>query len=333
MQDSKKNATPYGGAASQTTWERKTIEKVLMELAKEQKARRRWRFFSRLFWFLLIAGVYALLFFGMRSAQNAPQMMGQKNQAHTAVVEIKGAIMDGEAAGAGKVLPALQEAFENEHAKAVVLLVNSPGGSPVQAGIISDEIYRLKAKHEKPVYAVVEETCASAAYYIASAADNIYADKASLVGSIGVLMNGFGFTGTMEKLGVERRLMTAGEHKAIMDPFSPQNEFDKQHIQEMLDEIHVQFIDVVKKGRGDRLKGGDELFSGLFWNGERALELGLIDGISNTGAVARDIVQAEKMVTYSKKNTLAEQLAEKFGTAVGKSAVQGLGVQAGAQWQ
>lgn len=322
--------------SSNPTWERKTIENVLMELAKEQKARRRWNFFTRLFWFLLIVGVYALMFVGMRAAQNSSALTS-KAEPHTAVVEVKGAIMDGEDASTEKILPALEDAFENDSAKAVVLLINSPGGSPVQAGIINDEIYRLKEKHKKPVYAVVEESCASAAYYIASAADKIYADKASLVGSIGVLMNGFGFIGTMDKLGVERRLMTAGDHKAIMDPFSPQNEFDKQHIQKMLDEIHVQFIDVVKKGRGDKLKGGDELFSGLFWNGERAKELGLVDDISNVGAVARDIVEAETLITYSKKDTFAEELAKKFGAQVGQgmaqSALRSMAGQSGMQWK
>lgn len=306
---------------SSPAWERKTIENVLMELAKEQKARRRWNFFTRLFWLLLIVGLYALLFVGMRTAQNQSGLVS-KAEAHTAVVEVKGAIMDGESASAERILPALEEAFENDSAKAVILLINSPGGSPVQAGIINDEIYRLKEKHKKPVYAVVEETCASAAYYIAAAADTIYADKASLVGSIGVLMNGFGFIGTMDKLGVERRLMTAGDHKAIMDPFSPQSEFDRQHVQTMLDEIHVQFIYVVTKGRGDKLKGGDELFSGLFWNGERAKELGLVDDISNAGAVARDIVEAEKLITYSKQESFAEQLAKKFGAHAGQSFAQ-----------
>lgn len=328
--DEKKTSKPYGGSG--LTWERKTIENVLMELAKEQKARRRWRFFTRLFWFLLILGVYALLILGMRASQNTPDLVS-RSEPHTAVVEIKGPIMDGEAASVEKVVPALEDAFENEHAKAVVLLINSPGGSPVQAGIINDEIYRLKALHDKPVYTVVEESCASAAYYIAAASDKIYADKASLVGSIGVLMNGFGFTGTMDKLGVERRLMTAGDHKAIMDPFSPQSEFDKEHIQKMLDEIHVQFIDVVKKGRGDRLQENDELFSGLFWNGERAKELGLVDDISNLGAVARDIVEAEEVVTYSHKDTLAEELAKKFGASIGQSAARTLGVSADKVWR
>lgn len=330
MENTKKNT------ADNSAWERKTIENVLMELAKEQKARRRWNFFTRLFWFLLIAGVYALLFFGIRSAQNNTGIIS-KAEPHTAVIEVKGAIMGDARASAERILPALEEAFENDSAKAVVLLINSPGGSPVQAGIINQEIYRLKEKHQKPVYAVVEEACASAAYYIASAADTIYADKASLVGSIGVLMNGFGFIGTMDKLGVERRLLTAGDHKAIMDPFSPQNEFDRQHVQSMLDEIHVQFIDVVKKGRGDKLQGGDELFSGLFWNGERAKELGLIDGISNVSAVARDIVEAEKLITYSKKDTFAEQLAKNFGTELGQAAAQSalrsVTAPSGAQWK
>jgi len=186
-----------------------------------------------------------------------------------------------------------------------VLLINSPGGSPVQAGIINDEIHRLKAMHGKKVYAVVEETCASAAYYIAAAADNIYVDKASLVGSIGVLMDGFGFTGLMDKLGIERRLMTAGENKAMLDPFSPQDESQKAYIQSMLAEIHQQFIEVVRKGRGDRLESNPDIFSGLVWSGQQAVALGLADGLGNLDYVAREVVQAEDIVDYTQREPVA----------------------------
>jgi len=206
----------------------------------------------------------------------------------------------------------------------VVLLINSPGGSPVQAGIINDELLRLKAKHKKPVYAVVEETCASAAYYIAVAADKIYVDKASIVGSIGVLMDGFGFTGLMEKLGVERRLMTAGENKGFLDPFSPQTEKQRVFAQAMLNQIHQQFIDVVKAGRGTRLKESPETFSGLFWTGQQAIELGLADQFGNLDFVAREVVKAEDIIDYTRRENVAERLVKRFGASIGQGAVRAI---------
>jgi protease-4 len=206
----------------------------------------------------------------------------------------------------------------------VVLLINSPGGSPVQAGIINDEIRRLKALHNKPVYAVVEETCASAAYYIAVAADEIYVDKASIVGSIGVLMDGFGFTGLMDKLGVERRLMTAGENKGLLDPFSPQTEKQRAFAQSMLDQIHQQFIAVVKEGRGKRLTETPEIFSGLFWTGQQAIDLGLADKLGNIDYVAREVVKAEEIVDYTRKENVAERLVKRFGASIGDGAVKAL---------
>jgi protease-4 len=218
----------------------------------------------------------------------------------------------------------MRSAFEDEGAQAVVLLINSPGGSPVQAGIINDEIHRLKAKYKKPVYAVVEESCASAAYYIAAAADQIFVDKASIVGSIGVLMDGFGFTGLMEKLGVERRLMTAGENKGFLDPFSPQTDKQRAYAQAMLDQIHQQFIDVVKKGRGKRLKETPEMFSGLFWSGQQAVDLGLADQLGNLDYVAREVVKAEELVDYTRRENVAERLAKRFGASIGEGAVRAL---------
>jgi protease-4 len=214
----------------------------------------------------------------------------------------------------------MRAAFEDSGAQAVVLLINSPGGSPVQAGIINDEIKRLKAKYKKPVYAVVEESCASAAYYIAAGADRIFVDKASIVGSIGVLMDGFGFTGLMEKLGVERRLMTAGENKGFLDPFSPQTDKQRAYAQQMLDQVHKQFIDVVKAGRGTRLKETPELFSGLFWTGQQAIDLGLADQLGNLDYVAREVVKAEDLVDYTRRDNVAERLAKKFGAAIGEGA-------------
>jgi len=246
------------------------------------------------------------------------------SQPHTAVVAIKGEIADGADASAEWTVNALRAAFEDEGSQAIVLLINSPGGSPVQAGIINDEVRRLKAKHEKPVYAVVEESCASAAYYIAVAADEIYVDKASIVGSIGVLMDGFGFTGLMDKLGVERRLMTAGVNKGFLDPFSPQTKAQRNHAQTLLDQIHAQFIQVVREGRGKRLKETPELFTGLFWSGQQAVDLGLADGLGNLDYVAREIVKAEDIIDYTRHDNVAERLAKRFGAAMGEGAVHAL---------
>jgi protease-4 len=243
---------------------------------------------------------------------------------HTAVVEIEGEIASDADANAEMIVAAMRAAFEDAGSRAVVLLINSPGGSPVQAGIINDEIRRLKAKHNKPVYAVVEETCASAAYYIAVAADQIFVDKASIVGSIGVLMDGFGFTGLMEKLGIERRLMTAGENKGFLDPFSPQTPTQRAYAQAMLDQIHQQFIDVVKAGRGQRLKETPETFSGLFWSGQQAIELGLADQFGSLDSVARDVVKAEEVIDYTRRENVAERLAKRFGASIGEGAVRAL---------
>jgi len=237
-------------------------------------------------------------------------------------VEVRGAIDGGTEANADSLMIALRSAFEDVGAKAVVLRINSPGGSPVQAGLVNDEIRRLKALHKKKVYAVCEEMCASAAYYIAVGADEIYVDKASIVGSIGVLMDGFGFTGAMEKFGVERRLMTAGRNKAMLDPFSPRKPEQDAYAQAMLDQIHQQFIKVVKDGRGKRLKVTDDTFSGLFWNGEEAVKQGLADHLGSLDQVARDVVKAEDVIDYTEKENLAERLAKRFGAAIGAGAVQ-----------
>jgi len=303
--------------ASEPGWERAALEKLALSVVEEQRATRRWKSFIRLAWlafFLVLA--WSLLSKGGTSAD--------KSLPHTAVVEIKGEIASGAEASAEFIVAAMRAAFEDEGAQAVVLLVNSPGGSPVQAGIINDEIRRLRARYNKPVYTVVEESCASAAYYIAAASDKIFVDKASIVGSIGVLMDGFGFTGLMDKLGVERRLMTAGENKGFLDPFSPQTEKQRAYAQAMLDQIHKQFIDTVKAGRGKRLKETPELFSGLFWTGQQAIELGLADQYGNLDYVAREIVKAEDLVDYTRRDNVAERLAKKFGAAIGDGAVRAL---------
>ena len=309
--DGNANQTPAAG------WERATLEKLAMAALVEQRTARRWRNGIRLGWLLLIA---TLVWLGMGKG-GAPTDVSKP---HTAMVVIKGEIASGGEASADLLVSAIRNAFEDQGAQAVVLLINSPGGSPVQAGIINDEIRRLKAKHGKPVYAVVEETCASAAYYIAVAADQIFVDKASVVGSIGVLMDGFGFTGLMDKLGVERRLMTAGDNKGFMDPFSPQTEKQRAFAQAMLDQIHQQFIAVVKAGRGARLKETPETFSGLFWTGQQAVEMGLADHLGNLDYVAREVVKAEDVVDYTLKDNVAERLVKRFGASIGESAVRAI---------
>jgi protease IV len=293
------------------------MEQFARDYLRDRRNERRWRTFFRLAWLLLAAvGVWGL--FNARGHANVP------SGPHTALVEVRGEIAADTEASAEQLVAALRSAFEDAGAKAVVLRINSPGGSPVQSGIINDEIKRLKALHNKKVYAVVEEMCASGAYYIAVAADEIYVDKASLVGSIGVLMDGFGFTGAMEKLGVERRLLTAGANKGMLDPFSPQNAKQTAFAKAMIDQIHQQFIAVVKEGRGDRLKETAETFSGLFWNGEEAIKLGLADKIGSLDFVAREVVQAPEVIDYTPKDNVAERLAKRFGAAMGAGAVKAL---------
>jgi protease-4 len=294
-------------------WERQILSDLVQANLREQQAARRWKMGLRLGWLLLWIVVIWQVF-------SHNQTSSSISKPHTALVNIKGEIADGADASAENVVASMRAALEDSGSQALVLLINSPGGSPVQAGIINDEIVRLKALHRKPIYAVVEESCASAAYYIAAATDKIYVDKASIVGSIGVLMDGFGFTGLMDKLGVERRLMTAGENKGFLDPFSPQTEAQRKHAQFMLNHIHAQFISAVKKGRGDRLKETPDMFSGLFWTGQQAVELGLADELSSLDQVARDVVKAEEVVDYSRHDNVAERLVKRFGAAMGEGA-------------
>jgi protease IV len=293
------------------------LEIAVRELVRDRRSERRWRVFFRLAWL----GVVLALLWGLLVARNN---VAAPTGSHTALVEVRGEIAPDSEASAERIVAGLKAAFEEKSAQAVVLRINSPGGSPVQAGIVYDELKRLKAKHGKKVYAVVEEICASGAYYIAVAADEVYVDKASLVGSIGVLMDGFGFTGTMEKLGVERRLLTAGENKGMLDPFSPQNEKQTAYAKAMIDQIHQQFITVVKEGRGARLKADKETFSGLFWNGEEAIKLGLVDKVGNLDFVAREVVKAEEVIDYTTHDSLAERFAKRFGAAIGYGAMKAL---------
>lgn len=288
------------------------LKDVAMESINEQRRARRWGIFFKLFFvaYLLIALV-ALIGTGASDGKliDADEI--------TAVVDINGVIMDGAVASAEMVIPALQDAFEDKKTKGVMLRCNSPGGSPVQSGIINDEIKRLKAKHKDiPVYAVISDLCASGGYYIVAAADEIYADKASIVGSIGVRMDNFGAVELMDKLGVERRLYTAGANKGMLDPFLPENEGQVAHVQKMLDTTHQQFIKVVKEGRGDRLKENPDIFSGLFWTGEDAIKLGLIDGLGSDAYVARELIKAEEMVNFTSEKDLFERLSERVETSM-----------------
>ena len=293
------------------------LERLANQLLSQQRSERRWRIFFRLAWLALaLAVAWALL--SDRFGQPAP------STPHTALIEVRGEIAEDTEASAEALVSALRSAFEDEGAQAVVLRINSPGGSPVQSGIVNDEIRRLKALHDKKVYAVVEEVCASGAYYIAVAADEIYVDRASIVGSIGVLMDGFGFTGLMDKLGVERRLLTAGENKGMLDPFSPQSDKQNAFAKAMIDQIHQQFIQVVRQGRGERLKETPETFSGLFWNGDEAVAMGLADHLGGLDYVAREVVKAEEIIDYTPHENLAERLAKRFGAGVGAGAVKAL---------
>lgn len=302
--------------ADDLNWERKTLEKVALAAVGEQRRARRWGIFFKLLGF---AYVTVLLAVWVDWGAVSPDAKGAK---HTALVEMQGVIQAKGDVNADDVLSALQAAFDDKHTAGVVLRINSPGGSPAQAGIIADEMRRLRAKHaDKPLYVVVEDVCASGGYYVASAADKIFVNKASLVGSIGVLMDGFGFTGSLDKLGVERRLLTAGQNKGFLDPFSPQNERHKAHAQGMLDEIHQQFVNVVRTGRGERLKETPEMFSGLMWTGAKSIELGLADDFGTVDSVARDVIKAEEIRDYTMKPNLAEKFARRFGAEV----VAGLG--------
>ena len=283
----------------------------------QQKRDARWRWFWRLMW----VGVAAFVI--MATWDTVPSSHTPVSP-HTALVEVRGEISAESEASADNLMTALRSAFEDAGAQAVVLRINSPGGSPVQAGLVNDEVRRLKSLHKKKVYAVCEEMCASAAYYIAVSADRVYVDKASIVGSIGVLMDGFGFVGTMEKLGIERRLMTAGGNKGMLDPYSPLKPEQAELAQTMLDQIHHQFIQVVRQGRGKALKETPDTFSGLFWNGEEAVRQGLADQLGSLDQVARDVIKAEDIVDYTQKANLAERLAKRFGAAIGGGAVQAM---------
>jgi protease-4 len=303
-------------------WQQDLINRLALSSLKEQRAARRWGIFFKLLMFIYVATILYLYTPDL-------QMETDTGAKHTALIELKGVIADDEEASADNIVTGLRDAFENKNSAGVILRINSPGGSPVQAGYINDEIKRLRKQYpDKPLYAVISDICASGGYYVASAADKIYADKASLVGSIGVRMGGFGFVDAMEKLGVERRLLTAGEHKGFLDPFQPVNPEDIEQVQSMLDDIHQQFIDVVKAGRGERLKADSpNLFSGYVWTGEQSLETGLVDELASASYVAREVIGAEKMVDYTPSEEWFERFSKKLGTSIGYGIGQVIGGQ------
>lgn len=310
--------------ASKKEW--KLIEKMLSGMFVEQRRARRWGIFFKLLTFGYLFALMGILVMNNDfKAEVTPEL-------HTAVVEVKGPISADEEASADAIVWALREAFKEPNAKAVILRINSPGGSPVQSGYIYDEIKRLRALYpEKPLYAVISDIGASGAYYIAAAADSIYADKASLVGSIGVVAGGFGFVDLMDKVGVERRLYTAGDHKAFLDPYSPSDSSEKEFWQEVLNTTHKQFIEQVKLGRGDRLKDDPRVFSGLVWTGEQAVELGLIDGLGSTSYVAREIVKVEHIENYTPKQQPWKQIVDQLGVSFTKAISSEMGVSSGVQ--
>lgn len=299
-------------------WERDALERIAMAAINEQRAARRWKIFFR-FAFLAVLVLIAWSVFDFSGARV------EGGGRHTALVSLDGEISSDTPANAEDINSALDSAFDDDGTAGVILHIDSPGGSPVQAGIINDEIHRLRAKYPAiPLYVVVGDMCASGGYYVAAAADKIYVNKASIVGSIGVLMDGFGFTGLMDKLGVDRRLRTSGENKGFYDPFSPDTPKMDAHAQEMLDQIHQQFIDAVKAGRGQRLKDSPDIFSGLFWTGQKSVELGLADGYGDTDFVAREVIKAPDVVDYTVKQGISDRLAKRFGASVGSGAMHSL---------
>ena len=299
-------------------WQSDLIEKLATSALHEQRRARRWGIFFKLLTFVYVTFILvAFVDWGGGSGMNGS---GGK---HTALVEIDGVIAPGGDGSADRVNAALRQAFKDENTQGVVLRINSPGGSPVQAQNIYDEIRRLRAKYPQiPIYAVIEDICASGGYYVAAATDRIYVGRSSIVGSIGVRMDSFGFTGLMDKLGIERRLLTSGNDKGLLDPFLPVDENQKQHVLSMMNEIHQQFIASVREGRGKRLKEAPELFSGLIWSGQKSVELGLADALGNLTSVARDVIRAEDIRNYTQKDNIAEKFARRFGAGVTSALIE-----------
>jgi len=320
---SEQNQQPTAANENSTDgkWQRDVIEKLATSALAEQKTARRW---GTLFKGLTFAYLFVVLLMALGVMHD-----GKKSfEAHTALIDISGVIEAGGEVSADAVMNSLHEAYDSKGTKGIILRINSPGGSPVQAGIINDEIKRQRKLHPSiPVYAVVEDICASGGYYIAAAADKIYVDKASIVGSIGVLMDGYGFTEIMKKVGVERRLMTAGENKAMLDPFSPVNPKHQALAQAMLNEVHEQFKTVVRQGRGARLKESPEVFSGLFWSGEQSIKLGLADALGSADYVAREIIKQEEIVDFTYQEDFTSRIAKRIGASVSATIGDAIGRQ------
>ncbi|TSA38457.1 MAG: signal peptide peptidase SppA [Methylococcaceae bacterium] len=299
-------------------WEREVIEKLVYAALREQKSTRCWGIFFKCLMF-----AYLLALLGIVAFPKFKVSMTSANEYHTAVVNIAGMIAENKETNAADIIESLRSAVKDEKTKGIILHANSPGGSPVQSAYIYEEIRFIKKNHPNlPIYAVVSDMCASGCYYIVSAADKIYVNPSSLIGSIGVLMDGFGFVDVMQKFGVERRLLTAGAHKAMLDPFSPVKEDEKSYMKDLLNQVHVQFINAVKAGRGERLKETDDMFSGLVWTGEGALSLGLVDEFGAEDYVAKEVIGAENKVDFTKQEKLLDKVAGKFGIAFGQAIQQ-----------
>ena len=299
------------GETNQESWERGVIEKLASAALKEQRRARRWGIFFKLAFLMYMLFI---LYLAMSDTTGTGVPLGD----HTGLVELEGVISSDSRASADVLITGLQDAFKNKHTKGVIIRANSPGGSPVQADYVYNEIKRLKKKYpDIPVYAVISDACVSACYYIVSAADKIYANETSLVGSIGVISEGFGFVGTLDKLGMQRRIYTAGKNKGILDPFSPERESDVKHMHVLLDEVHQHFINAVRSGRGDRLKTDTpDLFSGLFWTGQQGLAMGLVDEFASAGTVARDVIGEEDIVDYTPEEDRLTRISDRFGAVM-----------------
>ncbi len=315
----------HSGKEQDDKWQRELINRLAFAAINEQKRSRRWSIFFKSLFFIYLFMIFMVAYFPEKEGA-AKITLGK----HTALVQLNGVIASDSEASADNIITGLRNAFEDDDTVGVILRINSPGGSPVQAGYINDEIRRLRKKYpDTKLYAVISDMCASGGYYVAAAADEIYADKGSVVGSIGVIMNGFGFVESMKKLGVERRLYTAGKHKAFLDPFSKENPEEVAHIKTVLKDIHQQFIDVVKQGRGDKLKNDPNLFSGYVWTGEQSLKLGLVDALGSSSYVAREVIKAEKIVDFTPRPNYLDRFAERFGMAMARMFSEVMGLKEG----
>ena len=307
--------TPKTNPSPNGHWERDIIEKVALAAITEQTKARRWSVFVRSLVFL-----YILVFFGVSMYPKIKQNMGGSGSQHTAIIDVTGVIAEDKEANAADIIDSLRDAVKDENTKGIILHSNSPGGSPVQSNYVYEEIRNIKKEHPNlPIYAVVSDICASGCYYIASASDKIFVNPSSLIGSIGVIMDGFGFVDAMQKIGVERRLLTAGSHKAMLDPFSPPKADETRYMQELIDQVHQQFITAVKTGRGDRLKETPDMFSGLVWTGEAGIKIGVADAYGNDDFVAKTIIGAEKQVDYTQKTSFIDKMTSKLGASFGQA--------------